>query len=60
MTARQKKAVGIGVGGAAGIVAGIVMYLTTATPDWLGVAFSIVGLVGGALGFSVALPNTED
>ena len=60
MTPRQKRGISIGVGGLAGLVAGAVIYFTMATPDWLPLALQIVGLVGGVLGFSIVLPNTED
>ena len=60
MTPRQRKAVGIGVSGALGVAAGIIMYVTTSTPEWVGLAVQIAGLVAGALGFTIALPNTED
>jgi len=60
MTSRQKKGVGFGISGAAFIAAAVVFFTTSITPDWLASAISVVGLIGGALGFKIVTPNTED
>lgn len=60
MTARKKVGIGLGISGGAFLLAGIVAFFTTADPSWLEPVLNIVGLVAGALGFKVVLPDTEE
>ena len=60
MTDRKKKGIGLGIGGALSILAGVILFVTTSTPDWLPMVISLVGLVAGALGFKIVEPDTEE
>lgn len=59
MTARKKRGIGFFVSGAAFVGAGVIMFAVTQTPEWLGTVFQLVGLVAGALGFTVVFPDTD-
>ena len=46
MTDRKKKGVGFLVSGGLSIAAGIVFFVASATPDWLGIVIQGIGLTG--------------
>jgi hypothetical protein len=60
MTTRKKKGVGLLISGAVFVVAGGVFIGMPTTPDWLGPAMSLVGLVANFLGFVVVFPDEKD
>ena len=60
MTNRQKKGIGFSVTGGLFILASVVFFVVPATPDWVASILSIAGIIGGALGFTIVTPNTED
>ena len=60
MTDRKKKGIGLGIGGALSIIAGVVLFVTTNTPEWVPTVISLVGLVAGALGFKIVEPDVEE
>lgn len=60
LTARKKKGIGFLVGGLAFLAAGGVFIGLTATPDWLNLAFMVIGAIGNVLGFTFVFPDTSD
>jgi len=60
MTDRKKKGVGFLVSGGLSIAAGIVFFVASATPDWLGIVIQGIGLIAGLLGITVVYPDTEE
>ena len=60
LSARKKKGIGFLIGGVAFLAAGGVFIGLANTPDWLNLAFMIVGAIGNILGFTVVFPDTSD
>jgi len=60
MTDRKKRGIGFLISGIVFVVFGGVFIGIPATPDWLGTAVGIVGLVANALGFVTVFPDNND
>lgn len=59
MTPRKKKGVAAFVSGALFVIVGGFMMWATETPDWVGQAISIVGIVAEFLGFGLVYPDVD-
>ena len=59
MTDRKKKGVGFLISGVVFAGVGVVFMNTAVTPDWVGTAVTIIGVVANALGFKIVFPDTE-
>jgi hypothetical protein len=57
MTPRKKKGVGLIVTGIVTAVVGVVLLVTTATPEWVIVGVQIVGAVCSVLGIVFVAPD---
>lgn len=56
LSARKKKALGFGVTGVVFVVAGVVLWVTPSTPDWLGTVLGALGAVANIVGLVVLVP----
>lgn len=59
LTTRQKVGIGTAATGALGILAGVVLFVTKVTPEWVPVVINIIALVLGSLGFKITIPSTS-
>jgi hypothetical protein len=57
MTERKKKGLGFFISGVVFVAAGVVLWVTTGTPDWLNTVIAGIGLVGNLVGFALVLPT---
>ena len=59
LTVRKKKGLTTALSGAAGLAVGVILFVTTSTPDWVPLAIQVVSAVASAVGFAIVFPDHE-
>lgn len=60
MTNRKKKGIGFFISGIAFTLVGGAMYLSNATPEWIGALVAILGVIAETFGFKTVFPDKDE